>query len=216
MKKLLLLAAAAATFAAPASAAIITLTFEGLGNQEEVGDFYADQGIVFSPGSLALIDADAGGSGNTANEPSGQTVLFFLNANSAILNYEAGFQTGFSFFYSSNSAAASVTVWDDVGGTGNLLGTINLVRQYNDNCVGDPGGAYCNWTAAGINFNGIAKSIDFGGTANFIAFDNVTFGSDRPGGGGVIPEPATWAMLITGFGLVGATMRRRRVARVSA
>lgn len=27
--------------------------------------------------------------------------------------------------------------------------------------------------------------------------------------GGVIPEPATWAMLITGFGLVGAMARRR-------
>jgi hypothetical protein len=27
-----------------------------------------------------------------------------------------------------------------------------------------------------------------------------------------IPEPATWAMLITGFGLVGAAMRRRQVA----
>lgn len=27
---------------------------------------------------------------------------------------------------------------------------------------------------------------------------------------GVIPEPATWGMLIAGFGLVGATIRRRR------
>ena len=27
--------------------------------------------------------------------------------------------------------------------------------------------------------------------------------------GGVIPEPATWAMLIAGFGLVGAAARRR-------
>jgi hypothetical protein len=27
------------------------------------------------------------------------------------------------------------------------------------------------------------------------------------------PEPASWAMLITGFGLTGAAMRRRRVAR---
>lgn len=28
---------------------------------------------------------------------------------------------------------------------------------------------------------------------------------------GVIPEPATWAMLIAGFGMVGTAMRRRRV-----
>ncbi|WP_448581618.1 PEPxxWA-CTERM sorting domain-containing protein [Thermaurantiacus sp.] len=30
--------------------------------------------------------------------------------------------------------------------------------------------------------------------------------------GGVIPEPATWAMLIAGFGLVGAAARRRKLA----
>jgi hypothetical protein len=29
---------------------------------------------------------------------------------------------------------------------------------------------------------------------------------------GIIPEPASWAMLIAGFGLVGATLRRRRAA----
>ena len=27
-----------------------------------------------------------------------------------------------------------------------------------------------------------------------------------------VPEPTTWAMLIAGFGLVGATLRRRRMA----
>lgn len=33
----------------------------------------------------------------------------------------------------------------------------------------------------------------------------------------VVPEPATWAMMIAGFGLVGAAMRRRTgVARVTA
>ncbi len=39
-------------------------------------------------------------------------------------------------------------------------------------------------------------------------------GSGGGGGGGgrpVVPEPATWAMMIAGFGLVGGVMRRRRV-----
>ena len=33
---------------------------------------------------------------------------------------------------------------------------------------------------------------------------------------GSVPEPASWAMLIAGFGLVGAVSRRRGMARVSA
>jgi hypothetical protein len=40
-----------------------------------------------------------------------------------------------------------------------------------------------------------------------------TRGAEPP----VVPEPATWAMMIAGFGLVGAAMRRRSgVARVTA
>ena len=31
-----------------------------------------------------------------------------------------------------------------------------------------------------------------------------------------VPEPSTWAMLIAGFGLVGAANRRRRIAIVAA
>jgi len=33
---------------------------------------------------------------------------------------------------------------------------------------------------------------------------------------GAVPEPASWAMLIAGFGLVGATQRRRRSVAVAA
>ncbi|WP_448579005.1 PEPxxWA-CTERM sorting domain-containing protein [Thermaurantiacus sp.] len=206
MKKFLLAAAAAALASVPATAAVTVLTFEGIGNLNPVGTFYAPN-YIFSPATLAVVDADAGGTGNFANEPSPNTIMFFLDANNAILDVPGGFTTGFSFFYTS-STAASVTVYDALGGTGNVLATLNLVANAFGGCPGDPTGAFACWDPVGVSFMGTAYSIDFGGTANQTGFDNITFGSDRPG----IPEPATWAMLIAGFGLVGFAARRRRVA----
>lgn len=213
MRKFALAALAAAAFAAPASAAVVTLDFEGIGNQVPVGNFYAPD-YVFSPATLALVDADDGGDGNFANEPSSNTIMFFLDANEAVLNVTNGFTTGFSFWYTS-STAASVTVYSGANKTGDVLGTLSLEANAFNNCPGDPSGDFACWSAVGVKFEGTAYSIDFGGTANQSGFDNITFGSDRPGGGEV-PEPATWAMMIMGFGLVGASVRRRRIAHVSA
>jgi hypothetical protein len=212
MKTTILAAFAAIAFAAPATAATV-LDFEGIGNLQPVADHYAPE-YSFSPATLAIIDSDAGGSGNIANEPSGNTVMFFLDASNAILNVTNGFKTGFSFFYSS-STAAMVNVYDGLNGTGNLLGSLQLTAQFSDGCGGDPSGAFCNWTTAGVGFEGTAYSIDFGGTANQTAFDDITFGSATPGVPGV-PEPGTWAMMILGFGMVGATVRSRRPAALAA
>ncbi len=206
------LAVAALAVAVPASAAVVVLDFEGLGNLTPVGDYYngagpasKNFGVSFSPDTLAIIDADAGGTGNIANEPTPDTVMFFLNSNNAILSNAAGFTTGFSFFYSS-AQAASVTVYDGLNGTGNVLGSINLAAQFNDGCTGDPTGQYCNWTAVGVAFAGTAKSIDFGGTANRVAFDNITFGSDVP----VVPEPGTYVLMALGLAGLGLVARRRK------
>ena len=221
-------AVAAATLAAvmaPATAAVVVLDFEGVGNLANINNFYnggtdslgnsgVNYGVAFSTATLGLVDFDAGGTGNFANEPSASTVMIFLNANNAVLDVAAGFTTGFSFFYSS-STAASVTVWDGLGASGTLLGTLALTAQGSaNNCVGDPNGSFCNWTAVGVNFSGTAKSIDFGGTANQTGFDNITFGSETPVPG--IPEPSTYAMLALGLAGVGFVARRRKAGRATA
>lgn len=59
----------------------------------------------------------------------------------------------------------------------------------------------------------------FGTESHRVAVSDLTAGGVTqalfvPGGEtGAIPEPASWVMLITGFGLVGARARRRRLAR---
>lgn len=195
---------------------LIVLDFEGAGDHANLNDFYnggtdslgnsgTDYGIQFGENTLSLIDYDAGGGGNFANEPSASTIMFFLTG-SAVLNYSAGFTTGFSFFYTS-STDAMVNVYDGINATGNLLGSILLNGQYNDNCVGDPNGEYCNWTNAGVGFAGTAKSIDFGGTVNKVGFDNITFGSATAGGGTSVPEPSS--LLLIGLGLLGLGIKRK-------
>jgi MYXO-CTERM domain-containing protein len=204
--------------AAPhAYAAPIVLTFEGVGDYASVNEFYnggtdsdnnsgVNYGVSFSSISRGTIDSDAGGSGNIANEPSGDTVLFFQSGAAATMNVATGFDTGFSFFYSSG-ASGFVNVYSGLNASGSLLATINLASNMRG-CVGDPNGDFCRFTAIGVTFDGIARSVDFGGTANQIAFDNITIGSEVADPTDT-PEPATLALAV--IGLAGLLAARRRL-----
>jgi hypothetical protein len=81
------------------------------------------------------------------------------------------------------------------------------VLQSSDNFSGATFNAQItrNLTAATRYFAVVAGS----GNANFGSY-NLTISG--PGDINVVPEPASWAMLIAGFGLTGAAMRRRRAA----
>ena len=90
-------------WAAPSQAAVIVLTFEGIGDGAPIGNYYnggggPNFGIEFSDDALGLIDADAGGNGNFGGEPSPSTAMYFVEGN-PYLNVAAGFTTGFSFYY---------------------------------------------------------------------------------------------------------------------
>lgn len=213
-------AIAACVAAGTAGAAVVTLDFEGLKNGEGVLDFYnggkgslgssgTNYGVAFGGNALALIDSDAGGTGNFANEPSPSTVMFFLTGT-AVLNYGLGFTNGFSFYYTSLAVGGTVNVYDGLNATGNLIGAIPLAAL-GGNCSKDPTGDYCNWSVGSLAFSGTARSIDFGGTVNQIGYDNITFGSVTPGVGaepGAVPEPASLALV--GAALAGLVIARRR------
>jgi opacity protein-like surface antigen len=203
MRKLLPFAALAAAATTPAYASD-TLTFEGVANNAAVGSFYA--GYSFSDSIRGLIDTDAGGTGDIANEPSANTVIYFLDGTTPVIDVGGGFSDTFSFYYSS-FASGSVSIYDDLFGMGTLLGSATVDPQYNgNNCVGDPNGIACNWTFVSIDFSGVARSVKFTGLQNQSAFDNLTFGAEAVG---AVPEPGTWAMMLLGFGAIGFGLRRR-------
>lgn len=74
--------------------------------------------------------------------------------------------------------------------------------------------------------SGISVGDGSGALATYHAFvDNVTLGTtagsttynfELPSAIGAVPEPATWAMMIAGFGLVGGAIRRRSTTLVPA
>ena len=122
------------------------------------------------------------------------------------MNFSAGFDTGFSFFYSAIGNPGFIDVYDGVDKTGVLLAHLDLPTTLSDG--GDPNGAFSPFFPVGVAFSGTAKSIDFGGTADQIAFDNITFGATTPGG--QVPEPAT--LFLLGIGLAGMVWIARKRA----
>lgn len=220
--------------AVPASAAVVSLNFEGINatyptvSYANILDFYnggtssagtsgTNYGISFGSNALAIClnttttnatncsNTSRGGIGDPASALGG---LFFLSGSETFLNVAAGFDTGFSFNYVSVSFSGSVSVYDGLNGTGSLLATLNLSPNAGS-CPGYSAG-FCPFSPVGVTFAGTAKSISFAGVANQIVFDDVTFGSADPGPD--VPEPASWAMMLVGFGAIGGAMRAHRKA----
>ncbi len=112
-----------------------------------------------------------------------------------ILDYSAGF-TGLSFS-AGVFLPGTFTVFSGLGGTGTQLGSLTI-----DN---PPADVFAFFPTS-VAFSGIGQSVVVTGGANQIGWDDVTLTTIT----GAVPEPATWAMMVLGFGLVGASLRSRR------
>ena len=104
----------------------------------------------------------------------------------------------------SNSDQLRVTI---DGGSGTLFSAPPYI-------AGGPGnGFWNNWVTQSLSFTAT-------GTSATIQFDTVGLnangydvGLDNVSLTGTVPEPATWALAIIGFGIAGTSLRRQRAAR---
>jgi hypothetical protein len=189
------------------------LTFEGVGNDVEVGTFYSSSGITFTSNAFALTRTNAGGSGNFGGNPSGITAVVFsdLPGTPAYLDVSGGFMTGLSLFYSAPGGPVTVRVYSGLGATGSLLATLLLAGTPNGSiagCPANPGATFCPFAMGAATFAGTARSVDFSSALNDATFDDIRLGAAQAS---VIPEPATVTLVASGLLGLAAVARRRRL-----
>jgi hypothetical protein len=219
-------------FSGAANAAVISLDFEGINatypsGYAFIGGFYnggtssdgtsgTNFGIEFTDNAQAICLNTLGVvcSNTSRGGIPGSTLggLFFLSGAQTFMNVAKGFDTGFSFNYTAINNPGSISVYDDLNGSGNLLASLVLPTTPSGPCPGFNAG-FCPFFALGIGFAGIAKSVSFAGVANQIVFDDVTFGSITPPGPGVVPLPPALPLLASGLAALGfVSWRKKRKA----
>jgi hypothetical protein len=96
---------------------------------------------------------------------------------------------------------------NDGGATFNNLGVILTTPPGDAGIFHSISGSFVLPTAATLRLQ-IGSGTDFAGGNDF-AIDNIVVSA-------AVPEPTSWALMIGGFGLAGAALRRRRMIAVAA
>jgi len=194
------IAAPLALAAAPASAAIMFSFAPGLPSPGVgfvvVNNFDTAAGITGSNFQIKTPPSDSQGAPPANSIPSGTPYLSVLGGGSATISF-ASAVTAFQFDWGSIDSFNTLRI-NSTGSDPIIVPGANFTNAANGNQV-SPGtnGLFTIWSTAGETFNSITLTT----SGNSFEIDNLAIG---------VPEPATWAMMILGFGGVGATMRRRR------
>jgi hypothetical protein len=185
------------------------LSFQGLGNEQSVANFYnggglsgtPNYGVTFSSNFLGLTSPP----GSFLPTPTNTPAIFICpggvaqdcNSGSSlgVMNVAGGFSKGINFFYAAGQTE-TVTLWSGANGTGTILLTISLSAN---SCT--QGGNICQyqWSQIGNTFTGTAHSVTFSGPGDKFGLADITLGSSTT----AIPEPTPAYLLGAGLGLVG-------------
>ena len=198
--------------------------------------------LNFALGSVALaaalltpVAASAGTVVDTGTPVGGTT--FVLDSNQNLAGYfsvgTATTITGFDGYINGvgGNGTVTATLYSD-GSTPSAGNALFSTVFATDGSESWQGAAGLNWAVGPANYWLGFSTGDFMGMRNgapnpltgyavinsgqWFRFDNLDIGIRVfDGAGGAIPEPGTWALLVLGFGAIGAGMRTRRRAPVA-
>lgn len=171
----------------------VEIDFEGLGNNAPIGTIAGSPQIpqvIFGSSWLSIIDVDAGGSGNFANETSPSTTAYFLDQNDISISFDSGAQlVEFHHSAAARSLPVTISAFDADGNLvdraiGNTIGT-----DYDGAaCSGDPSGNFCLWDKVTLasTSNDIRLVTIVGTVSNYFGIDNlkICIGKCAPPSGG--------------------------------
>jgi hypothetical protein len=184
--------------AMPASAGTVIVNFEGIAGGDGVSGYYSGGTSDFGASGPNLGVSFSGVRVQPAAGAASPPNVGFTTTPSAVINTSFGF-TSFSFA-SSFQQPGSLRVYSGTNGSGTLLGQLNGL-------LGGP----VSFSTFAIPFAGTAHSVQLVTTPLAANFDDFRFGAVDAVAG--VPEPASWALMVAGFGLAGSAMRRRQAAR---
>ncbi|MFS0737355.1 PEPxxWA-CTERM sorting domain-containing protein [Sphingomonas sp. 1P06PA] len=217
MTKFALLALAGAVAALPAApASAVLINFDDLAEGTTLSTQYAAQGVTFSPNAFS-------GAGGPTGDWATNTDMTIVSASGSdvgglgtpslvsgnLLRSFNGWlgEDGDASFAIDFTAAASAVSLDFAGVT---TPSSTQIFAYNGSTLigsvaGSTGGQFTLSFAAPSITRLVVTPGDF---FDWVGVDNLNF---TLAAGPAVPEPASWALMIGGFGLIGGAMRRQRV-----